>query len=86
MIDFVHPYGQQHECVGDERLGFVVASGFSQSQIDGVVTLHSQPQHEREICIFLLDNYIVDYCICATYRGVYYSAFVCSAQQWCCNE
>ena len=35
MIDFVHSHEQRQECVGDVRLGFIVASGFSESQIDG---------------------------------------------------
>ena len=36
MIDFIHSHEQHQECVGDVRLGFIVASGFSESQIDGL--------------------------------------------------
>ena len=51
------------------------ASGFPESQIDEVEPLSLFPANlndkrsEREICVFLLDNYIllgvVDYCVCA---------------------
>ena len=71
MIDSLHPYGQQQECVGDVRLSFFVESGFqvADTWAGEELSLFTADLNDRgsgrEICIFLQDNYIVDYSICA---------------------
>ena len=62
MIDFIHPYGQWQECVGDVRLGFIVASGFFQvadrwagEELSLFTANLNDEGSGREICVFLLE-------------------------------